>query len=211
MAIETDVHVWDTATLREAVRPLRYPRGEVWRTCFSPDGCLIATVSDNFPGYRICVWDISGGRPEAWQVDEHADLDHGPDMRFSADSRVLAVIEGTYNQEKQVRLWDVPNRKPLGKIPIAGPPSFSPDGAAMASRWLGKIRLWDTATLQDSPTRLAEPATRTNDNIGETAFSPDWRLMATACYRHRESPVIRLWRSRPALYPRDARTWGYER
>lgn len=204
VAIETDVHVWDSSTLRETVRPMRNPRGVVRSICFSPDGRGIATVStsNSGSGYRICVWDISGERPEAWQVDGNAALEPGPQVFFTPDSRIVAVIDhktqtiGSERGKKQVLLWDVFARRSLGKITIVGLPSFSPDGTTLAAGWLDKVRLWDTAKLGDSPRVLAEPAAGTRGAMGEPVFSRDWRLMATVRNRYPEEPVIRLWRFR---------------
>jgi serine/threonine protein kinase len=203
LSLGGDVHVWETGTRRRAVHPLKQSRGDVKDACFSPDGRFIATRVQDVPaaGERIWVWDISEERPEAWQADDQGGLGDRPAMRFAPGGRVLAGIEhGGYEEKGQVHLWDVTARKPLGKIPNAGFPSFSPDGATMAATWQGKIRLWNTATLQDSPSPLADPAAGAGGHVKGMAFSPDWRLMATELWRTNQPPLIRLWRSRPVLY-----------
>jgi WD40 repeat protein len=226
-AIGREVRTWDTDTLAEAAPPFADHPGEVAKICLSPDGCLIVTVSGMLarvgsgrprviPSVRL--WDTAERHPSAWCLDDpspHPDMPEdsyrfaNTDARFSPDGRVLAVIA-----RGQTSLWDLADRKPLGRIPVRGQLRFSPDGTTFATTSDGTVRLWRTADLLSpapvlanaalanavlASAVLADPA----GSVNRTVFSPGWSLMATASRnRHeqqdpRSHSAIRLWRSQP--------------
>lgn len=212
-AIGREARAWDTATLAEVAPPLTDHPSEVAKICLSPDGRLIVTVSAvratvgsgrTRVTSSVRLWDTAEKHPSPWYLDDpspHPGVPEssygfaGTDARFSPDGRVLAVIA-----RGQTSLWDLADRKPLGRIPVRGQLRFSPGGTTFATTSDGAVRLWETADLLSPPTVLADPA----GPVNRTVFSPGWRLMATASGKGHEQQdprshsAIRLWRPGPA-------------
>jgi WD40 repeat protein len=89
-----EAHVYDTATGREVLPPLRHGDG-VLHAEFSPDGRKILTAGED---YQARIWDSSNGQLLL-------QLDH-PDQvlsaRFSRDSRWIATV----CRDERTRVWE---------------------------------------------------------------------------------------------------------
>jgi WD40 repeat protein len=94
-------HVYDTATGRELLPPLRHGDG-VLHAEFSPDGRKILTAGED---YQARIWDSSNGQLLVR-------LDH-PDQvlsaRFSHDSRWIATV----CRDERTRVWEVETGEPI--------------------------------------------------------------------------------------------------
>jgi WD40 repeat protein len=98
---------------------------------FSPDGCVLAAVTDA-PESVVRLWDIQSGRDTTWLC--HSGNMYG--LAFSATERLLA----TSADDGIVRLWKLDGDgtpfKTIGPGPFGGPVrslAFTPDGRYLAT------------------------------------------------------------------------------
>src|SRR5215217_7276871 len=147
-------------------------------TAFSPDGRLLATVTQR--GTKL--WDTSTWRPFGPSL--RSSQGEGEGVDFSPDGRTLAIAGG----EGSVELWDVSTRKELRKLtdPAAatsGEPAlsavvYSPDGGVIAAggQEANHVTLWDAASGQV----IAGPITTNPPGGGaqSISFSPDSKRIA---------------------------------
>ena len=152
-----------------------------WRTdvtgvAFDPSGRLLATASHK----GAHLWDVDAGAQRI-QVD-HESFVQG--VAFSPDGHRLA----TASRDGTARVWDAVTGAQLLSLTHDAnvwSVAFSSDGGRLATgSWDGTARVWDAAT----GTPLLELTDGLNAPICCVAFSPDSRLLATAC---QES--VRLW------------------
>lgn len=74
------LRIWYTSAGAEALHPLRHPLGDhadnnsICHACFSPNGVLIASVSDN--GTAVVRNSHSGAQPHHLQADNGAVISH---------------------------------------------------------------------------------------------------------------------------------------
>ena len=142
-----DIELYNAAT-RSRTHKLKGQRGVVCAVVFSPNGRLLALVSQtNSSGqlfsrnYKVKVFDVETGHC-TWT------LDSGPeaigDVAFSPDSRSIA-----FKGNKRVKLYDLTTgtiTRELGFSVTDGPVAFSHDGRTLAaiSGYL-PVLLWDLA------------------------------------------------------------------
>jgi len=111
-----------------------HPQG----VAFSPDGRRLAVPLESG---RLVVLTPGDAATPPTALDAH----RGPaaDAAFSPDGRLLATAGG----DGAVRLWSVPDARPVGELPMGQPVralAFSPDGAVLAAAGLHqRLQLWD--------------------------------------------------------------------
>jgi WD40 repeat protein len=169
-----DVSLWDWSTgaerrlvvCRKATIQFGYGMGN--RSCFSPDGKLLATGAPF--DQPLSLWDVATGQ-EVKQLDCPTGV-----VEFSPDGKQLATAtaqpDGTL-----LRLWDVGAGKEVlrmthpkeNSVNAAG---FSRDGKAVA--WVG----WEATVLMDA--RTGRELHRWPGRHRGAVFSPNGRTLATA-------------------------------
>jgi WD40 repeat protein len=133
------VKVWDVAGGREFLS-LRGHTHTLWSLCFSPDGRLLASASQDG---TVRVWDVTTGRVRAVLRGHEQDVNA---VAFSPDGRVLA----SGGHDRAVRLWDASTGREQavlrGHAGAVTSVAFSADGGRVASgSYDGTVRLWQAA------------------------------------------------------------------
>ncbi len=194
----TGILVWDVASRRLSVPPLRPKRWEN-ALAFSPDGTVLASGAHDG---SIVLWAAATGRPIGTPLFGHHAQVFG--LAFSPDGNILA----SGSEDRTVILWDVKTGQALGppltgheKWPLGNDSwglsvAFSPDGRLLASAAKDRnVMLWDVASrrLAGDPLRghTAPPMA--------VAFSADGRSLLSlgpdnAALRWRGDPLSVLGR-----------------
>jgi DNA-binding beta-propeller fold protein YncE len=175
------VRLWDLAT-RSQLGRLSGHSDVVSEAAFSPDGALLATTSSDKtvrlwdPVTRVQLASLRGHTAGVWE------------LAFSPDGKILA----TTGLDETVRLWNPAKRKYLGRLTghtgWAFGLAFSPDGKILASTSSadGDVSLWNPHTRKRLSRRTGY---RSNVRVGDVAFSPDGKMLATAG----DDGKVRLW------------------
>ncbi|WP_166825765.1 protein kinase domain-containing protein [Thalassoroseus pseudoceratinae] len=151
---------------------LRHDGQYVHDVCYSPDGRLIATGS-NDPNGPVRIWDAQTGRPIR-SIKGHTDA--VLDVEFSPDGERL--LSSSY--DNTARLWDWKTGEPLqqyvGHFWWVWSASFSPDGLRIVTGSQdGTAIVWDVET--------AEKIAQFNDHKGPVfvaKYAPDSQHVVTA-------------------------------
>ncbi|MBA4187401.1 MAG: hypothetical protein C0467_05210 [Planctomycetaceae bacterium] len=151
------VRVWDVVEKRQRASIEGHTQA-VWCVSFSPDGHTLASASVD---KSIKFWDL-----------EEASLKHRVtltghhsriwSMTFSPDGKTLASGSGEGFAGCEVRLWDVLNGRPRGKLVSHSfevrAVAFSPDGETLAtSGFETLVYLWETTRRQPVPVVTPRP------------------------------------------------------
>jgi len=146
--------------------------------CFSPDGLLIASSSDDS---TIRLWNLQGEK--LGQCLGHSGFVRS--IVFSPNGHLLASA----GNDETVRLWDLQGNQigqPLqGHEGVVTSIAFSPSGQVLASGSSdGTVRLWD---LQGSP--VDHPFRGHEGLVNSVAFSPNGQVLASGS----DDGTMRLW------------------
>src|SRR5262249_33723038 len=116
---------------------------------FSPDGSLVANVSQDVPNgaAALTLWETETGRARTqWRLDQR----QFGSLAFAPDGKTVALACGPGRgiNQSEVRLWDVVASNELPPIKRQGADTsfvvFSPDGQFLAAAGrMGGIELFD--------------------------------------------------------------------
>ncbi|CAD8055015.1 unnamed protein product [Paramecium primaurelia] len=128
--------IWLNKQMKKSI--LQGHSGNVNSVCFSPDGTILASCSDD---KSIRLWNIQTGQQNAL-LNGHSDYVRS--VCFSPDGQTLA----SGSDDNSIRLWDVRTGKQKAEInghsDYVRSVCFSPDGSSLAScSDDNSIRLWD--------------------------------------------------------------------
>jgi WD40 repeat protein/transcriptional regulator with XRE-family HTH domain len=169
------------------------PRSGVREVAFSPDGELLAGVSDDNAG-TLRLWNAATGQPEHTFRARIAGSDAQTMwVSFSPDGTSLAIAGSA-----MVQVWDLATSRPVGRPLPTGigdvnmfGVAFSPDRKRLAGVDSdGTVRLWDPATGRLVGDAISA-GTGHSGGVTGVAFSPDGKLLATADV----DGTVRLWAS----------------
>jgi tetratricopeptide (TPR) repeat protein len=165
------VIIFDLASGQPVGEPLRFHAGNAGSPVFSPDGSLVATVSN---GGTAQLWDAHTTRPVGPALVHRNTIMRG--VRFTRDGQRLL----TWNR-MAVCVWDVATGRQLVEPIPAGldidGAVFSEDGSRIAtSARVGRqVRLWDSSSGQ----LLSEPAVGAVGFYDQPTFHLSARFLAT--------------------------------
>jgi len=132
------IHLWDVVSGQE-LRALDGKPGGVYSVAFSPDGKLLATVSNEIfatkenafglaPGF-VKIWDLATGTAQS----EFRGTYQIRSLAFSPDGRTLAVGQ----RDGNVLYWDTTARRMMETVRATRPGinalAYSPDGRILAA------------------------------------------------------------------------------
>ena len=151
-------------------------KGEVNGIAFSPNGLMIASVSDD---RTVKFWDLDGKLLNTFKGHTNDVLR----VSFSPDGQIIASASA----DKTVRLWSVNGtllRLLEGHTDLVYGVSFSPDGQIIASASADRtVRLWN---LDGTLLRTLKGH---SDSVYGVSFSPDGQIIASAS----GDRTVRLW------------------
>jgi geranylgeranyl transferase type-2 subunit beta len=140
------VRIWSGRS-SELLQTLQASTAEVRSVAVSPDGKHVAA------GLRygaIKVWASSDWKERLSFQGHESDV---WSVAFAPDSKVLASGNGDWNRGGFVKLWDVANGRPVGRLQHTGEVlsvAFSPDGSAIAAGAGDKTaRVWRVPPRSD--------------------------------------------------------------
>ena len=172
----TSIELWSADTgkhLRTLVGDMTYrgSRREVYSLAYSPDGKLLASVSD---GDDVRIWNAETGA----QLHYIKDVARGGVLLFSPDSQTLVCSGFTYSYLNwPLRIVDPQKGEVVhsivGHTRAVHAAAFSPDGKTLVSGGDDEsIRIWDTDTW--APLRMIGKG---ENHLNQTAYSPDGKTL----------------------------------
>ena len=173
---ESTIRLWDVATRRELIPPLkRHAHGIYW-LAFSPDGRTLASAEGDC---NVRLWNVAA-RPVVQIATLQAHTAPVVCVAFSPDGRTVASA----SHDKTVRLWDAV--KGEEQTPRTLPPqraytlclAFSPDGRILAAgKYDRDVDLWDLSRGVKKPAAILKGV---HGFVYSVAFSPDGNTLAVA-------------------------------
>ncbi len=162
---DSEIRLWDTATGKPVMPPIRNLAGRQHVMELSRDGRRLIHMSFKNSMPAFILWDMTTGRPLA----DLSGRRRGAVASFSRDGDrvVTAAMEGD-----GAELWDAGTGELLGTIPHPGPTygaAFSPDGDRLVVVGIHRAaRLWHLAPSVASTAGWSE-----NSRVATLALSPD--------------------------------------
>jgi WD40 repeat protein len=180
------VQMWDAVTgkpLGEAIPQRRDPS----RLTFSPDGTLLAIVSDSASSFTrdvlasVRFWDVATRKPVGEPI-----LTRALRVDFSPTGKRLVTFQG-----RNVRLWEVPQGKAIGgPLPTKAvhTAAFSPNGKALLTGG-DELRCWDASNGKP----IGSPIQPSEELTTAAAFSPDGKtFLAGGSSQNQQGPLFSL-------------------
>jgi WD40 repeat protein/3',5'-cyclic AMP phosphodiesterase CpdA len=184
VAFDGLLEVVDVSTL-VTVRTMSDVEFDVPSVTFSPDGSLIAAITDNG---QARLWDVASGEVRVTLSSGERSI---RTLGFSPDGSVVAA--GTGNSQEfdyddgAVELWEVATGRRVAEM-AAGDAvnqlAVSPDGTLLAATTATSARLWNLPSGDERGDLPQHGSTLS----WAVAFSPDGSLLATT-----SSTAIQLW------------------
>jgi WD40 repeat protein len=194
------VCVWEVTTRKER-RSFGGPRQELESLALSPDLKTLAAAYHQ----DVDLWDVATGKLRLTLPDHRGRV---ACAAFSPDGKVVAVAcnrdeGGLLKHTTEVKLWDAATGKERATFPrhegYVWEVRFSPDGKALALLEARNftprgLKVLDAATGRTLATlSVSDP----KEDAYHMAFSPDGKLLATACAEGK----VRLWDVLPGRGP----------
>jgi WD40 repeat protein len=203
------VRVWDVSSGKELHRLHGHGFGcKVWCLGFTPHGKLLATGGTDG---LICLHE---GKEFAKLRRLATQADHVSFLRFSPDGKTLVAPDG----DRTFALWDVAKAevrcRVSGHRDEVGSAGFAPDGKTLVTgSGDGTALVWDLAAVKtvESPppekgrtdlhgdplppgtlARMGSVRFGHPGGVGEVAFSPDGKMLATTA-SYEQKPSLCLW------------------
>lgn len=174
------VLLWDTST-ELLLASLTDNKHSLYKTAFSPDGNIIATLGADehlYPDATIQLWDARTGKylRTLTKTNYQFRSDFGR-MAFSPDGKTFATC-----RYSELELWDVDTGRSLKTLKVPDKSElkdvrFSPDGQTLVMWTYEKLELWDAVTGQHLKTLSELGEFHKNNKIKEFHFSPDSRAL----------------------------------
>ncbi|MGK5550637.1 nSTAND1 domain-containing NTPase [Actinomadura kijaniata] len=174
-----EVHVWNTATGREVIPPIKTPGGSALVT-FSKDGRQLITGGADG---NVRLWTLTGKPAGKITVSSAAETKDRllTGLKLSPDGTMLVTADA----RRRIRIWDMATRRALPGAPTGSNPTLSPDGRILAYNTDKTIRLWDLKGRQT----IGSPLAGHVGAVHGIAFSPDGKTLATTSV----DTTVRLW------------------
>jgi WD40 repeat protein len=186
-----NITLWDPATGQEQVT-LRSSQRESWQTLgFSPDGTLLAAVSQSG---TVKLWDTVQLKDRLTIRDQHGPVQA---LAVASDGKTAASASADHT----VRIWDLATGQTRAVLQghtgmvlaVAFPPRKSPKAVAPLIATAGAdmtVRLWDAASGRPrSILRGHQDMRGHEDAVWALAFSPDGKTLASGS----ADRTIKLW------------------
>jgi WD40 repeat protein len=195
VALEEEVHLWETATGKHLAKPNWRPAA-VWDWTFASDGMTILIARQ---GRTVRLWEAATGKPLGEPLEHEAEVEK---VVPCPDGRALLTVM----QNASARLWETATGRAIGE-PLRHKGAirsgaFSPDGNLVATGSDDKTaRLWEAATGRS----LGEPL-RHGGEVSGVSFGPGGRTIVTLSYESTFG-LHRMWQAATGKHIGDC-TWS---
>ena len=183
------IKLWDVATGRETTT-LKGHTGKIRSVSFTRDGKSLASAAND---KTIKLWDIATGTE---QITLRVRGNPPSSVAFTTDGKTLVsasragLPSGSRSPDGGMTFWDVATRSK--QFTLKGDGSGNSMSITVDGRWAaigpvpggGPVTLWDVANRKVQAHMPGHTA-----RVWRTAFSPDGKLLASACW----DGTVKLW------------------